>query len=157
VEVIGLKVPIPYNWWILLIIGAAIVLMEILAQVIMLGTITGINWIIGGILIGLAGLVELLIGGGKLTWSASKFVLLFGAALTITIALIGWVLIWSILAIVLSVILILMLFEVIPNQWWYVLGVGIAVFFLIHPIGNYFFQPGGAVLLVGFILVLMDK
>ena len=30
VEVFGFKVPIPYNWWILLIIGAAIIVMDLL-------------------------------------------------------------------------------------------------------------------------------
>ena len=149
VGVINLKVPIPYTWWILLAIGAAIVVTELLVRFLV--GIFPTAMYLGGVLIGLAGLVELLIGGGKLSWSASKFVLLVGAAASIAMKIISWDWVWSIVAIALCVVLILMLFDVIPNKWWYVLGVGIAV--LLLPISF----TAGAVILVGFILVLMDK
>lgn len=150
VEVLGFKIPIPYNWWILLIIGGVIILMDLLLEFV--GGVTDQDWMyLGGSLIGLAGLIELLISGGKLSWAASKFVLLVGASMAVVLSIIFWDLVWSIIAIALCVILILMLFDVIPNKWWAILGIGIAVLILfVH-------LTAGGVLLVGFALMLMDK
>jgi hypothetical protein len=49
-EVLGFKIPIPYNWWILLIIGGVIILMDLLLEFV--GVVTDHDWMyLGGSLI----------------------------------------------------------------------------------------------------------
>lgn len=143
-------IKIPYVWWLLMAIGGGVLLVDFIANAVNTGSIFGTVLYWGGLLVALGGMIEWHVIPEKLNLSDSKFVLLVGAGMTIAVSILTVSLIWMIVAIALCVLLILAIFDVlIPYEWWLTLGVGLAIFMLIH-------QPSGVVLLVGYLLVQLD-
>jgi len=148
-EIVDLKeVKIPYLWWVLLIIGALLLLFEFSV---------GPSYL-GGILVLIAALLEFL--SQKKTYAESKIVALIGACYlifesvmlflsgsTTSIAL-------SIVGFVFAIILILTLQNKIdvkiPYTWWVVLIIGFVIFTWVTPGG-----VSGTIIMVAFILILM--
>ncbi|NVM52443.1 MAG: hypothetical protein HWN66_01985 [Candidatus Helarchaeota archaeon] len=131
--------------------GGGMIALNLITQFVVYGYLLGTARYRGGLLVGLAGLLVLLIEEGKLEWSASKFVLLVGSSIAITMSILTFTIVWAIFGIALCVLLILAIFDVaIPNEWWLSLMIGSAIFVLIHWVS-------GMVILVGFLLVLQDK
>lgn len=148
-EIVDLKeVKIPYLWWVLLIIGALLLLFEFSV---------GSSYL-GAILVLIAALLEFL--SQKKTYAESKIVALIGACYliyesvmlflsgsTTSIAL-------SIVGFVFAIILILTLQNKIdvkiPYTWWVVLIIGFVIFTWVTPGG-----VSGIIIMVAFILILM--
>lgn len=149
---LNIDIKIPYVWWLLLAIGAGILFVDFLINGLVYSSILGTTYYWGGLLVGIAGLLEWNLIPEKLGLSHSKFVMLIGSAMVIIIALLSYsfLSVWMYVAIGLSVLLILAIFDVaIPYEWWLVLGIALAIFMLIHP-------ASGVVLLVGYLLVQLD-
>ena len=143
-EIVDLKkVNIPYYWWILLIIGALLILFGYLAG----------SGYLAGILVLIAALLELL--SQKKTYSASKIVALIGACYaiyeSIMLFLSGSIAL-AIVGIVFAIVLILTLpakIDIkIPYAWWVVLIIGFVIF-------TYVANVSGTIIMVAFILILM--
>jgi hypothetical protein len=163
---VGIKIntPIPYTWWLLLVIGGGVLLLEIITQIVMYHNIFGIFWYLGALLVGIASLLELNIQE-KLKWSASKFVMLIGAAMVIVLSVRGLsisastisaslknivVVLGLAIGLASAIILLLMLFKLLPFNWWLVVIMDCAAIYLVH-------FEGAAVILVGLILLLTDS
>lgn len=143
-EIVDLKkANIPYYWWILLIIGALLILF---------GYLVGSGYL-AGILVLIAALLELL--SQKKTYSASKIVALIGACYaiyeSIMLFLSGSIAL-AIVGIVFAIVLILTLPAkidvIIPYAWWVVLIIGFVIF-------TYVANDSGIIIMVAFILILM--
>ncbi|NVM28497.1 MAG: hypothetical protein HWN65_06615 [Candidatus Helarchaeota archaeon] len=164
--------PIPYKWWLLLAIGGGVILLALITNIIVIGFVWGTPWYLGGLLVGIAGLMELLIEGGKLDWKASKFVMLIGASILIVLSIQGIIATrtWLLLAgLIVGVLLILQLFDVLPDEWWLTLIFVLAPFIImpalvptiwidftsltIFPV----LPTYASVLLVGFLLYALDE
>ena len=146
-EIIDLKkARVPFLWWILLIIGALLILFGYLAA----------SGYLAGILVLIAALLELL--SQKKTYAESKIVALIGACYLIyesemlllsgspiNIAL-------SIVGFVFAIILFLTLQDKIdikvPYAWWVVLLIGFVIYTWVTPVS-------GTIIMVAFILILM--
>jgi len=147
-EIVDLKeVKVPFLWWVLLIIGALLLLFEF--------SVVGPSYL-GGILVLIAALLEFL--SQKKTYAESKIVALIGACYliyesvmlflsgsTTSIAL-------SIVGFVFAIILILTLQKKIdvrvPYEWWVVLLIGFVIYAFVTPVS-------GTIIMVAFILILM--
>jgi general stress protein CsbA len=154
-EIIDLKkLKIPYIWWVLLIIGLLLILIDYLV-----GMQPGAGWIasyLAGILIIIAAIIEIL--SQKKEYTASKIVTLVGACYVIyesimfilggSIASIAL----AIVGIIFGIILLLTLFDKVdikvPYTWWVVLIIGFVIFTWVSPVS-------GTIIMVGFILILM--
>lgn len=154
-EIIDLKkLKIPYIWWVLLIIGLLLILIDYLV-----GMQPGAGWIasyLAGILIIIAAIIEIL--SQKKEYAASKIVTLIGACYAIyesimfilggSIASIAL----AIVGIIFGIILLLTLFDKVdikvPYTWWVVLIIGFVIFTWVS-------QVSGTIIMVGFILILM--
>jgi hypothetical protein len=143
-EIVDLKkANISYYWWILLIIGALLILF---------GYLVGSGYL-AGILVLIAALLELL--SQKKTYSASKIVALIGACYaiyeSIMLFLSGSIAL-AIVGIVFAIVLILTLPAkidvIIPYAWWVVLIIGFVIF-------TYVANDSGIIIMVAFILILM--
>jgi hypothetical protein len=143
-EIVDLKkANISYYWWILLIIGALLILF---------GYLVGSGYL-AGILVLIAALLELL--SQKKTYSASKIVALIGACYaiyeSIMLFLSGSIAL-AIVGIVFAIVLILTLpakIDIkIPYAWWVVLIIGFVIF-------TYVANDSGIIIMVAFILILM--
>ena len=144
-EIVDLKkANIPaYYWWILLIIGALLILFGYLAG----------SGYLAGILVLIAALLELL--SQKKTYSASKIVALIGACYaiyeSIMLFLSGSIAL-AIVGIVFAIVLILTLPAkidiIIPYAWFVVLIIGFVIF-------TYVANDSGIIIMVAFILILM--
>jgi hypothetical protein len=139
------KLKIPFIWWILLIIGLFLILVEYLV---------GPNYLVG-ILLLIAALIEFM--STRKPYPASRIVALIGAIYAIYESvmsmlsgnplLIGG----AIVAIIFAIVLILTLTQVnikIPYAWWTVLIIGFVIF-------TWFFVVSGTLILVAFVLILM--
>jgi hypothetical protein len=139
------KLKIPFIWWILLIIGLFLILVEYLV---------GPNYL-AGILLLIAALIEFM--STRKPYPASRIVALIGAIYAIYESvmnmlsgnprLIGG----AIIAIIFAIVLILTLTQVnikIPYSWWTVLIIGFVIF-------TWFFIVSGTLILVAFLLILM--
>ncbi len=159
---LGFELPIPYKWWLLLALGGGILAFCFITNAVVTAPIprlVGTPWYWGGMLVVLAGLLEWGLLPEKLDWTASKFVLIAGAGVTIALSIIGAMraiifvrssVVWVIVGIALCAILILASFDVLfPYEWWLIFGIGIAVFMLIN-------QTGGVLILVGALLFTLD-
>ena len=138
------KLKIPYIWWVLLIIGAVLILFEFLV---------GPNYL-AGILVVTAAVIEIL--SQKKEYTASKIVAIVGAAWliyeSILFILVGNIAI-AIVGIIFAIILILTLIDKIdikiPYAWWIILIIGFVIFTWVSPVS-------GTIILVAFILLLMS-
>jgi hypothetical protein len=142
-EIVDLKkANISYYWWILLIIGALLILF---------GYLVGSGYL-AGILVLIAALLELL--SQKKTYSASKIVALIGACYaiyeSIMLFLSGSIAL-AIVGIVFAIVLILTLpakIDIkIPYAWWVVLIIGFVIF-------TYVANDSGIIIMVAFILII---
>jgi hypothetical protein len=117
-----------------------------------------VTWYLGGLLVVLAGFVELWIEGGNRSWAASKLVLLVGAAITVVISL--WLILvrppiltsWyiGIIGIALAAVLLLAIFELgIPAKWWIIAIMAIPILMIMN-------TTAGLVCLVGLLLFAQD-
>lgn len=146
-EIVDLKkVKIPYLWWVLLIIGALLILFEFAV---------GSSYL-GGVLVLIAALLEFL--SQKKTYAESKIVALIGAcyliyeSVMLFLSLSSISIALSIVGFVFAIILILTLQDKIdikvPYAWWVVLIIGFVVFTWVTPVS-------GTIIMVAFILILM--
>jgi hypothetical protein len=154
------KLPIPYFWWILLIIGVLLVLFAFATGSPFLSSsfiFGGANsFYLGGILVLIAAFLEFLLN--KKSYSASKIVALIGAIYAIVEAVFGIIfsnptfIVLNIIGIIFAIILLLSiqskLNTKIPFAWWVVLIVGFVIFTWIS-------SNSGTVIMVAFILILM--
>ncbi|MFX0075184.1 MAG: hypothetical protein ACFE96_07065 [Candidatus Hermodarchaeota archaeon] len=143
------KLQIPYIWWVLLIIGVLLLLLDFIVS-------SFSATFLAGILIIIAAILEIL--SQKKSYTSSKIVALIGA---------GWLIyecimfilsmnvvsiVLAITGIILAIILILTLYDKIdikiPYSWWVVLIIGFVIFTWITPVS-------GTIIMVAFILILM--
>ena len=143
------KLKIPYIWWVLLIIGILLLLLE---YVVRLSDTT----FLAGILVITAAILEML--SQKKSYTASKIVALIGVCWLIyesimfilsgNITLIAR----AIVGIIFAIVLLLTLFDKIdikiPYSWWVVLIIGFVIFTWVTPVS-------GTIIMVAFILLLM--
>ena len=164
-------VKIPYKWWILLIVGAILLVFGILVY-----PIAGYQYVFfSGTIVVMAALLEFLLP--KKEWKASKIMLLLGIAFAFydcILLILGYAdtgskvaLTNAIFGIILLVLLILAFqdwFDAkIPFTWWTVLTVGFVIFMWVSPgafaIGLIENAPisgfGGTVLLIAWILMII--
>ncbi|MFX1269772.1 MAG: hypothetical protein ACFFAK_17570, partial [Promethearchaeota archaeon] len=150
---------IPYQWWLLLIFGAILVLIAYLY----------IGYYLPAILILMAAFIELIMQ--KKPYKASKMVAIVGAGFAgyecVVLMLSGFTLyiVNAVFGLILIVILLLLIFEVIDFKifnysWWVVLLIGFVIFTWISPYaaltGGYpVLGYGGMIILIAFILILM--
>ena len=150
---------IPYQWWILLIFGAILVLIAYLY----------IGYYLPAILILMAAFIELIMQ--KKPYKASKMVAIVGAGFAgyecVVLMLSGVTLyiVNAVFGLILIVILLLLIFEVVDFKifnysWWVVLLIGFVIFTWISPYaaltGGYpVLGYGGMIILIAFILILM--
>ncbi len=143
-EIIDLKkLKIPYIWWVLLIIGAVLLLFEYIA---------GPSYL-AGILVITAAIIEIL--SQKKSYTASKLVAVIGAGYLIfesIMFILGGNIAIAIVGIIFGVILLLTLFDKIdikiPFSWWVVLIIGFVIFTWVSSVS-------GTIIVVAFILILM--
>lgn len=135
------KVNIPYEWWILLIVGIGLLVLYLLGA--------GTAFLRGTIIILIAAGVEILVE--RKSYAASQLVAIVGAFLAIFFSILSMQIVPIIIGVVCGVLLILALIEKvnIPFSWWVVLILGFVVFTWADPIG-------GTVILIAFILMLMS-
>ena len=147
---LNFDIKIPYQFWLLLALGGGVLVIDFIANIVAFGSIIGTTLYWGGLLVALGGLLEWHLIPEKLDMIDSKFVLLVGCGMAIVVAILTLGIVWWIVTIGLCVLLILAIFDVaIPYEWWLTLGVGLAIFLLVHP-------ASGFVLLVGYLLVQLD-
>lgn len=154
---------IPYQWWILLIFGAVLVLIAYFFN-LFVATIYFPSIYFPGILILMAAFIELLVE--KKTYKASKIVaivgcgfaayecvvlFLTGVALNIVNGIFGLALI----IILLMVIFDLVDFKIFDYSWWFTLLVGFVLFTWITPATVYGGAIGGLIVLIAFVLIVM--
>ena len=140
------KLKIPYIWWVLLIIGILLLLLEFLVS-------SFGSTFLAGILLVTAAIIEIL--SQKKSYTASKIVALIGA---------GWLIYESVMfifrgdiaravvGIIFAIVLLLTLFDKIdikiPYSWWVVLILGFVIFTWVTPVS-------GTIIMVAFILLLL--
>ncbi|MFX1587091.1 MAG: hypothetical protein ACFFC1_02955 [Promethearchaeota archaeon] len=150
---------IPYQWWLLLIFGAILVLIAYLY----------IGYYLPAILILMAAFIELIMQ--KKPYKASKMVAIVGAGFAgyeCVILMLSGVTLYivnAVFGLILIVILLLLIFEVIDFKifnysWWVVLLIGFVIYTWISPyaafVGGYpVLGYGGMIILIAFILILM--
>jgi len=142
----------PYIWWVLLIIGILLLLLEFVVSIYSSYSTT----FLAGILVITAAILEIL--SQKKSYTASKIVALIGACYLIyesIMFILGGSVIsitQAIIGIILAIILLLTLYDKIdikiPYAWWVVLIIGFVIFSWITPIS-------GTIIMVAFILLLM--
>ena len=147
---------IPYQWWLLLIFGAILVLIAYFY----------IGYYLPAILILMAAFIELIMQ--KKPYKASKMVAIVGAGFAgyecVVLMLSGFPLyiVNAVFGLILIIILLLLIFEVIDFKifsysWWVVLLIGFVIFTWISPyaFGYPVLGYGGMIILIAFILILM--
>ncbi len=152
---------IPYQWWLLLIFGAILVLIAYFY----------IGYYLPAILILMAAFIELIMQ--KKTYKASKMVAIVGAGFAAYECVVLFLvarfvstpaeyIINGIFGLALIIILLLLIFEVIDFKifsysWWVVLLIGFVIFTWISPyaFGYPVLGYGGMIILIAFILILM--
>lgn len=139
------KFKLPYEWWLLLIFGIIMILLDF--------------WVagsfLGGVILIIAALLELLIA--KRTVSASRFVCAVGAGWTIYDGIFMFIaggvgIVSGIIGLILGAILLISILVKgkIPFEWWTVLLIGFILRYLL--IG---FGMSGTIVLIGFLLILV--
>lgn len=147
---------IPFQWWILLIFGAILVLIAYLY----------ISYYLPAILILMAAFIELIMQ--KKPYKASKMVAIVGAGFAgyecVVLMLSGFPLyiVNAVFGLILIIILLLLIFDVVDFKifnysWWVVLLIGFVIFTWISPFaGGYpVVGYGGTIILIAFILIVM--
>jgi hypothetical protein len=137
------KLKIPYIWWVLLIIGAILILFEFLV---------GPSYL-AGILVITAAIIEIL--SQKKEFTASKIVAIIGAAWLIyecILFILSGNIAIAVVGIIFAIVLILTLFDKIdvkiPYAWWVILIIGFVIFTWVSAVS-------GTIIMVAFILLLM--
>jgi len=147
---------IPYQWWILLIFGAVLVLIAYFY----------LSYYLPAILILMAAFIELIMQ--KKPYKASKMVAIVGAGFAgyecVVLMLSGITLyiVNAVFGLILIIILLLLIFEVVDFKifnysWWVVLLIGFVIFTWISPYaaGYPVLGYGGMIILIAFILIVM--
>lgn len=140
------KLKIPYIWWVLLIIGILLLLLEF--SVSSFG-----STFLAGILLITAAIIEIL--SQKKSYTASKIVALIGAGWLIyesVMFILGGDIARAVVGIIFAIVLLLTLFDKIdikiPYSWWVVLIIGFVIFTWVTPVS-------GTIIMVAFILLLL--
>ncbi|MFX1493939.1 MAG: hypothetical protein ACFFBZ_06625 [Promethearchaeota archaeon] len=152
---------IPYQWWILLIFGAVLIVIAYFFN-LPLAFFPAIYF--PGILILMAAFIELLVE--KKTYKASKMVAIVGCGFAayecVVLFLTGGIIniINGIFGLALIIILLLVIFNLVDFKifdysWWFVLLVGFVLFTWITPGTVYGGAIGGLLVLIAFILIVM--
>ncbi|MGB5909576.1 MAG: hypothetical protein WBH31_00135 [Promethearchaeia archaeon] len=147
---------IPYQWWLLLIFGAVLVLIAYFY----------ISYYLPAILILMAAVIELIMQ--KKPYKASKMVAIVGAGFAgyecVVLMLSGFPLyiVNAVFGLILIIILLLLIFEVVDFKifnysWWVVLLIGFVIFTWISPFASGYpvLGYGGMIILIAFILIVM--
>ena len=160
------KIKIPYEWWLLLIVGVLLVIFDYLVS----GTY------FTAVLVLLAFLIELITQ--KKEWKASLIMTLFGAAFGIYDCILVFMLygtsqdgshftvgFFGLIAVIILLLTIQEWFDIrIPFTWWGVLVVGFIFFMWVTPLAAFAGAVeslpvagfGGIILLITFLLTLKD-
>jgi len=140
------KLKIPYIWWVLLIIGILLLLLEFLVS-------SFGSTFLAGILLITAAIIEIL--SQKKSYTASKIVALIGAGWLIyesVMFILGGDIARAVVGIIFAIVLLLTLFDKIdikiPYSWWVVLIIGFVIFTWVTPVS-------GTIIMVAFILLLL--
>ena len=154
-----------YRFEVLLILGILILLFEMLSINFAIGTASALLIMLGGILVIIAAIMEILIKKEK-TMKPSKLVALAGIIITILevvylFAVPSLSTIWDgIVGIIIIILLLLSMYDkikFIPYQWWMVLILGFILYGWVSPIGTGAIGTGGTIVLISFILMLLEK
>jgi hypothetical protein len=146
---------IPYQWWIILIFGAILVLFAYLFG----------GSYFAGILLIIAAIVDLLMQ--KKPYKASKMVLLVGIGFSVYECFLLFLsanalsIVNGVFGLILLVLLIIVLFDlvdlkVIKYTWWVVLLIGFVIFTWVSPLaGGFLAGNGGTLILIAFVLMVL--
>jgi hypothetical protein len=154
-----------YRFEVLLILGIVVLLFEMLSISFAIGTASALLIMLGGILVIIAAIMEIMIKKEK-TMKPSKLVALAGIIITIIevvylFAVPSLSTIWDgIVGIIVIILLLLSMYDkikFIPYQWWMVLILGFILYGWVSPIGTGAIGTGGTVVLISFILMLLEK
>ncbi len=150
-------VKIPYLWWILAILGILLIVLAFFT------TFQAPKPYLGGVVVALAGVAELVINVQKRDLVASKFIAFSGAAFAIYESIMIFLLytavitiVGAVFGIIFGVILIILVLDKIdikiPYNWWVVLTIGFVIFTYVSP---FYSGIGGTVIMIAFILIII--
>ena len=153
-------VKLPYYWWLTLIFGILFIGLAWTTNPGVAGTFGGAKPYLGGVLLCIAGLTEIL--AEKKNILHSKLTAIVGAgfgiyeAINMFILYTGIVLLNAVIGIIAAVILIIIVLDLIdikiPYEWWVVLTLGFIIFTWVSP---FFAGIGGIVIMISFILLIL--
>jgi hypothetical protein len=151
-----------YLWWVILIIGALVIMFEIFASGFSVLTAATTGMLLGGVLVIIAAILEFMTGKEKM--KASQLVALFGAAYTIFEVVILFLspTIQNVYHGIIGIIFVALLLISMQNkfdlkikyEWWVVLIIGFVLYSWVHT-GFAAFGVGGTIVLISFILMLL--
>jgi len=146
-----------HTWWFMLILGALVIMFEIFASNFSLISAIASGFLLGGVLIIIAAIVELMSEKEKM--KPSQIVALFGVVYTVIEIIILFLsptiqnVYHGIIGIIFIVILLLSMQKKVnlkvPYEWWVVLIIGFVLFSWILS------GAGGTIILISFILMLL--
>ncbi|HDZ17028.1 hypothetical protein LCGC14_1122180 [marine sediment metagenome] len=155
-------VKLPYKWWLTLIFGILFTALAWTTTTGVAGTFGGAKPYLGGVLLLIAALAEIL--ADKKNIVHSKFVAIVGAGFAIYEAINIFILfpgntvnilnaVIGIIAALILIIIVLDLIDIkIPYEWWVVLTLGFIIFTWVSPL---FAGIGGIVIMISFILLIL--
>ncbi len=163
-------VKVPYKWWLTLIFGILFVALAWLTTPGIGGTFGATRPYLGGVLLLLAALTEILaekknivhskfaaiVGAGFAIYECINIIVLYVGLPAVAQALAVNLIINSIIGIIAAVILIIIVLDKIdikiPYEWWVVLTIGFIIFTWVSP---FFAGIGGIVIMISFILLIL--
>jgi hypothetical protein len=152
-----------YIWWIMLILGALVIMFEIFASEFSVLAAATTGMLLGGVLVIIAAILEFISGKEKM--KHSQLVALFGAAYTVfeIIILFLFPTAQNIYHGIIGIIFVALLLISMQNkidlkikyEWWVVLIIGFVLYAWVHT-SFADFGVGGTIVLISFILMLLS-
>ncbi|NHJ23278.1 MAG: hypothetical protein EAX89_01795 [Candidatus Lokiarchaeota archaeon] len=152
-----------FLWWIILILGILVLMFEIFASGYDILTAASTGFLLGGLLVVIAAILELVASKQKM--KASQIVALFGAAYTIFEVILLFLnpstqtIYHGILGIIFVALLLISMQKKIDlkirYEWWVVLIIGFVLYSWVTSIPSVTFGTGGTIVLISFILMLL--
>jgi hypothetical protein len=160
-DLIGLgRIKLPYFWWLMLIIGALLILFDYLQSVT-------VYVYLNGTLVILAVLMELI--GEKMKLEGCKFMIFFGIlfgiwdCVTIFIGGVPLSIVNAVFGLILMIILLILLFDFvdirIPFTWWVLLIIAFVMYQFVSPLAGGYPVTGfsGMILMIAFVCHIYFK
>lgn len=152
-----------FLWWIILILGILVLMFEIFASGYDILAAASTGFLLGGLLVVIAAILELVASKQKM--KASQIVALFGAAYTIFEVILLFLnpstqtIYHGILGIIFVALLLISMQKKIDlkirYEWWVVLIIGFVLYSWVTSIPSVTFGTGGTIVLISFILMLL--